>query len=661
MANIPFKSKRAMTTAALFTDIFRKYLDRNKCENISSSNSEELDQFSSEILDHVIILGGFCRDVLLNRAINDIDIMINLRELCKLQTNHLKKYHSKKEDQDRNVRCVYWQRYLERFNDESGANEAQSTNKEMIMMHNLNYIFNCSFWLNILKMDDLLDNKLSIKDVPAHGFVSAQIVNTVKYGNINLDQQSIDFIDTFSIDQCVGDSFVSNYPRFNTFHRKSRQLSMSGIAIDRKDLEDVDETTSNSFAAEQKGNKSRPEHDENDHSHKHDHAAHQGQRQGRLKSMAVIEFDIDDLGGDFGNFGNFKAKDAQQTLSRPEYITIEVPIYSGKVRYKLLNYDFSINTSIIPLSNIIKLKEYNNAYNAEHDAADTDAPMTWIEIIENGLGECDAIQDTQVNKILRCPESNHETCTIQAHPMTFVFWRIVSWMVRDPSFKLDKNLIVAQIRDYDRWATPEWFGKAKNCTRFLNHFVRTLKNECHSLRDVRQMLETMKMLQFNAILIGIVNEKESVRHSLVDCISGACDENDAISAAQVTDVFQEYSYPIQEQLFRISSQTEQELDKVQARRTFLESEVVNKNERIQDLEQQNDRLLKEVRYLQQLNQQKDNNRITELEQQNSRLLHELHAINDSKVQLAHNANKTIDELRQYLIQYQQAMRHQIKQ
>eukprot|EP01083_Nonionella_stella_P222775 794617_1 len=59
------------------------------------------------------------------------------------------------------------------------------------------------------------------------------IVSSVKYGNINLDQQFVDFIDTFTIGQCVGDSFVSNYPRFNTFHRKSRQLSVSGISIDR--------------------------------------------------------------------------------------------------------------------------------------------------------------------------------------------------------------------------------------------------------------------------------------------------------------------------------------------------------------------------------------------------------------------------------------------
>eukprot|EP01083_Nonionella_stella_P002457 7098_1 len=74
----------------------------------------------------------------------------------------------------------------------------------------------CELAYSTTNYGDLLDNKLCLCT-----------------GNINLDQQFVDFIDTFSIGQCVGDSFVSNYPRFNTFHRKSRQLSVSGISIDR--------------------------------------------------------------------------------------------------------------------------------------------------------------------------------------------------------------------------------------------------------------------------------------------------------------------------------------------------------------------------------------------------------------------------------------------
>ena len=141
----------------------------------------------------------------------------------------------------------------------------------------------------------------------------------------------------------------------------------------------------------------------------HEHHGHETRGKQRLQSMAVIEFDIDELGSDFGNFGF----DTKGTKSRQEYIALEVPIYSGKVRYKLLNYDFSINTGILPLSNIIKLKEYNNEYNHSNNGNEADDPMTWIEIVENGLGECDAIEDCQQHRILKVPETAHEHCTIE--------------------------------------------------------------------------------------------------------------------------------------------------------------------------------------------------------------------------------------------------------
>ncbi len=57
------------------------------------------------------------------------------------------------------------------------------------------------------------------------------LVISNKYCNINLDQQCIDFVDTFSLDKCYNKQ-QSILDDFNTFHRKSRQLSMSGINID---------------------------------------------------------------------------------------------------------------------------------------------------------------------------------------------------------------------------------------------------------------------------------------------------------------------------------------------------------------------------------------------------------------------------------------------
>lgn len=85
----------------------------------------------------------------------------------------------------------------------------------------------------------------------------------------------------------------------------------------------------------------------------------------------------------------------------------------------------------------------------------------------------------------------------------------------------------------------------------------------------------------------------------------------------------------------------------------MKKKVINKKKRIDDLEEQNDRLKKEIQRLQQLNQQND--RVKDLESENNRLLTELQTLNDSKLKLAVTANNTIDELRKYLIEYQNAV------
>ena len=50
-----------------------------------------------------------------------------------------------------------------------------------------------------------------------------------------------------------------------------------------------------------------------------------------------------------------------------------------------------------------------------------------------------------------------------------------------------------------------------------------------------------------------------------------------------------------------------------------------------------------------------------MEKQNATLLRELTSLNESKKTLALNANKTIDELRKYLVLYQNAIIKQLPQ
>mmetsp|Transcript_38972 Transcript_38972/g.62220 ORF Transcript_38972/g.62220 Transcript_38972/m.62220 type:complete len:680 (-) Transcript_38972:272-2311(-) len=667
--NVPSESKRAMTTAALFTDIFEKHIERHVCENIPEDNSEELEQFASEILDHIIIVGGFCRDILLNRKINDIDIVINLRELCKLQTNHLKKYHSKKEHQDRNARCIYWERYLRKFDADGQLNEQQKNEPEMVAMHNLNYVFNARFWLDILRQNELLNNKLSVKDVAKYGFANIEIVNKVMYGNLDLDKQRIDIIDTFNLtekhsghDQEMDAIFSGNNEDFSKFHRESRRLSMSGIPIDSinrastGDDEKPQKPTPGGDIATN-ANKSRPEVDamdddddeEDDEQQASNGAGDSGTASGnkrertqRLKSMAVIEFDIDELGTDFGNFGLPTKSRQEETI-----IAIEVPIYSGKVRYKLLNYDFSINTGILPLSNIIKLKDYNNQYANGNDSG----PMTWVEIVENGLGECDAIEDCQTNKLLRCPETGHEDCTFEAHPLAYIFWRIVQWMIREPDFRIDQRLIHAQTDDYSRWMNSGWFAKDKNRGRFMKRMVDMLQTECTSMKDVEQMLKVMNQLEFKQRFTVIMDEVHAVRHDLADSIHSV--ENEQLDSAAMIALFKENGYNVEEQVFKVHSQVQEELETIQQRNAFLESQLSAKDETIANLRSQNEKLKQHI--ASRKPSEKDKERVQQLSFERDRLLQTQQDLIKAKKDLAVNAERTINELRQYLKQYENAV------
>jgi len=672
---IPKESKRAMTTAALFTSIFQKYLEQNRCEYVD--DAEEQSQFSAELLDHVIIVGGFCRDILLNRPVNDIDIVINLRELTKLQTNHLKKYHSKSSEQDMNCRCVYWQRYLNKLNVDDAFTKAQAALPELEMMHNLNYILNANFWLGILLADKSLDNKLSVKDFPRNGYHSVRIVNSVMYGDIDCDDQRIDIIDTFHVDKALQHDETDSH-LIEVFHRKSRQLSMTGLDISRADLgqnksrEEVPATSGAAGALEMSagdvgggGGGGRRKH-------------------GRLASMAMIDVKIDDMGSSFGSFGmGNKSRDEQQ------YIAIEVPIYSGKVRYKLLNYDFSINTCILPLSNIIKLKEYNN-----EDANSMDDRMTWVEIVENGLGECDGIEDCTQEKMLRSPEHDH--CSILAHPQGYVFWRIVRWKIACPEFKVDAGLVQAQQEDFAKWLTPDWFAQLENRHKFMAFLQHTLERDCKTISDVKQMLSVMAEMQFTPLFAQVAAQSPVVRRKMTQCIREC--KNGNLARNEIRDAFNEHAIAlVSDNDLELGVSKEQELEQAlydAKRETARVQETLDGT--VMQLKRAKDeinglrgdreevaRLRKELKeYKQKLaaaeqDKEEEAGQVIRLTDQASRLMTEAkegkalkknelpklraelkdleeehERLKESKQQLAKSSAETINQLRDYLRQYQ---------
>jgi len=341
----------------------------------------------------------------------------------------------------------------------------------------------------------------------------------------------------------------------------------------------------------------------------------------------------------FGNFGMKGDEDAD------DYIALEVPIYSGKVRYKLLNYDFSINTCILPLSNVIRLIDYNNNYNHSINGNQDNQPLTWRDVIENGLGECDGMEDAQQEGILRSPEHDH--CTIEAHPVTFIFWRIVRWMIRESRFTVDEKLRAAVIKDFSNWLNEDWMGKEENRTTFLGYLKKTLEAECSSIGDVEQMMSVMDDLRFHNQFIPLLNSMPELNNSLVDTLSQV--ENSQLLNQKIAEIFEmtPFNYPKLPVASADPSGPSGKIKALERKVEELEKENAKKENWALRLENQSTRLLEDKKKLQEQLKRTNN----ELEQ--SKL--EYNALKDSKEKLATSTNNTINELRVYLLKYQQAL------
>eukprot|EP01084_Bolivina_argentea_P290042 498148_1 len=111
--NLPYESKRAIAATHLLATILREYLNDKKhlCPFIKNKNENT----NVLLLDCIFIRGGALRDILLNRSINDVDCCVLLEKSIQLQLDHLKQYHSKKEQQGIDCQCIIWKHYLHKF------------------------------------------------------------------------------------------------------------------------------------------------------------------------------------------------------------------------------------------------------------------------------------------------------------------------------------------------------------------------------------------------------------------------------------------------------------------------------------------------------------------------------------------------------------------
>jgi len=314
--------ERAKSTALLFTHILQKFLNENRCEYVEDDDRQS--QWFLNMTHHVFIAGGFCRDILLNRAVSEFDVLIDLRTLTQYQRSHLEMFHSKPEQQHASCRCVYWQLYRRKLNDDPANRSAHEALPEMQRMHSATYIPNSNFLIDVLCADERLRNKLSVCDVPVKGFHSVQIVGSVVFDGVDCDGQRIVFYDTFdenpqrdSVD-CENpllraEADINAIEVIEAFHCESRRLSQIGSNIHRSP-------------------RSAPPRWE--------------------RSIELYQFLP--LLNDFTHPLDLRCllPHCVQYLPHFEMNEANLPIYSREMRDRLRGLDLSINTCILPLSDI---------------------------------------------------------------------------------------------------------------------------------------------------------------------------------------------------------------------------------------------------------------------------------------------------------------------
>ena len=83
---LPFETKRAMVTAHYIARILHSYFKRHHF--CSESNEHYI-----HILDHVYITGGAVRNYLVGKNVNDLDLIVDVCTLQKIQSEHLHFFH----------------------------------------------------------------------------------------------------------------------------------------------------------------------------------------------------------------------------------------------------------------------------------------------------------------------------------------------------------------------------------------------------------------------------------------------------------------------------------------------------------------------------------------------------------------------------------------
>jgi len=292
-----------------------------------------------------------------------------------------------------------------------------------------------------------------------------------------------------------------------------------------------------------------------------------------------------------------------------EFRTIDIEVYPEKVREKLECYDFSINTAVIPLSSITEFCDSEEEVKI--------AIWFWEYIVENGLDDINAIMDIK-HRVLRVPQPNKDSFIIRLHPTTYHFWRTIELMIRLPNFYIADDLIRAHVADYENWLNVEYFSAGINRNQFIHKFREMVNRYCKNVKDVRAMLHTLEILQFNDRFCQILREIKELNGELMSAIQMTDNQ-------QILVIFSSYGYPF---LYGLNTVQQHQYNERYGVGTVTTTDAQKQEQELHRLRSSN----------------------LELQSENMRLRAEMEGLKEAKTTLAINSAKAIDELRMYLVQ-----------
>eukprot|EP00484_Ammonia_sp_Unknown_P001180 CAMPEP_0197022172 /NCGR_PEP_ID=MMETSP1384-20130603/3067_1 /TAXON_ID=29189 /ORGANISM="Ammonia sp." /LENGTH=547 /DNA_ID=CAMNT_0042450153 /DNA_START=33 /DNA_END=1676 /DNA_ORIENTATION=+ len=422
------------------------------------------------ILDYIYVRGGALRDSYLLRKMSDIDLVVNIHELCKQYERHLVTYHSKKgEQQAADCQCLFWQHYLNKHRSLSennlhsklkktwftnqrkkekkkGSSRSYTTNNEQVdkildfenYVVNCDYLLNARFVMNILYHSELRPQlKITCKYFGHHWLC---VLKSSEYHGMKVRNISFDICDQ------VGNT----YGRYETF-RQYQQWN-SGGGGDAKI--NISQTVS----------------------------------------------DIDKYKKQKKSASN------QEEEEEKEIIAISVPIFPFAM--DVVYYGFTINAMHISLASVLKpsrmsggidfnwesklSKEYNNAVVNKYNAI--------------------ALRDLR-GKLLQCPSLQ----VINAVTADFYFWRLVKTAQKFIDFiergvwRIDDVYLQHTMAHYAQWLDDEFISRDGKIfqSKFIHKFVVwgiSTDNADSYKRDVVNRFRVMKRIHFEPFFIEVLDK-----------------------------------------------------------------------------------------------------------------------------------------------------------